>query len=65
MLISLVLLVSIRLDSPLLKRINRYRLKLALFILNNPFLISFNIGYKSTLSIILNKPSLSSTKNRS
>ena len=64
-LISLILLVFTRLNNPLLKRIIRYRLKLTLFIFNNPPLILFNISYKSTLSIILDKPLLSFTKDRS
>ena len=61
----LVLLAPTRLNNPLLKRVNRYRLGLALFMLNSPPLITPNIGYKSTLSIILSKPSLSLTKDRS
>ena len=65
MLMSLILLVFIRLDSPLSKRVTRYRLRLTLFIFNSPSLIPSNIGYKSTLSIILNKPSLSLIKDRS
>ena len=60
-----MLLALIRLNNFLVKRVTRSKLGLALFIFNNPPLIPSNMGYKSTLSIILGKPLLSFTKNRS
>ena len=65
MLVSLILLASTRLNNPPPKRVTRHGLKLALFIFNSPPLISSNVSYKSTLSIILDKPSLSLIKDRS
>ena len=65
MLIFLILLVFIRLNNLLFERITRYKLGLTLFIFNNLSLIPSNISYESTLSIILDKPLLSFTKNRS
>ena len=62
---SLVLLTFTRLNNPLSKRITRYKLKLTLFMLNNPPPIPSNISYKSTLSIILNKPLFFFIKDRS
>ena len=64
-LISLILSAFTRLNNPSPERITRYRLRLTLFILNNPPLIPSNVDYKSTLSIILNKPLLSPIKDRS
>ena len=64
-LMFLILLIFIGLDSLLPERITRYGLRLALFIFNSSFLISSNVGYESTLSIILNKSLLSFIKNRS
>ena len=64
-LIFLVLSASIKFDNLLPERVTRYRLGLALFMLNSPLLILPNIGYESTLSIILDKPSLSFIKDRS
>ena len=61
----LILLALIRLDNPLFKRVTRYGLGLALFMFNSPPLIPSNIGYESTLSIILSKPSFFPIKNRS
>ena len=60
-----MLLIFTRLDNPLFKRVNRYRLELTLFVLNSPPLITPNIGYESTLSIILGKPLLFLIKDRS
>ena len=60
----LVLLVFTGFNSLLPERVTRYRLGLTLFIFNSP-LISFNVGYKSTLSIILGKPLLYFIKDRS
>ena len=62
---SLVLLVFIRLNNLLPERVTRYGLKLALFIFNSPPLITPNISYESTLSIILSKSLLSFIKDRS
>ena len=64
-LIFLILSAFIRLNDPLPERITRYRLRLTLFIFNNPSLIPPIIGYKSTLSIILGKLLFFSIKNRS
>ena len=61
----LILLAFTRFNSLLPERITRYGLGLALFMFNSPFLISFNIDHKSTLSIILDKPLFSFIKNRS